>query len=259
MKPSKTLYLVVIIILFLFSVTGTAADLDDYRKSGHKDPRWSALVEAGFESAENGHVGTAMTFFQRAITNGCQDGLVFFTMAINYEKGNNYPTAKHYFEKAKSTLPKHYRNHIATKTIHEHLGRTLYMLNEIPAAKTELKRAEKRQGNNFTLMFLLGSIAKQEGNHEEVIDYYTRAMALPPPPGTDVTAVMLTVLRELGKSYFELKDYPRSLDAWNRLLAISPKDRMARKYKMQIERDTQNKLQQREELRILNETQQRIQ
>lgn len=222
-------------------------------KRGHRSPEWAPLAEAGFSAFEGGNFDMAMNFFRRAIDKGCRDGLVYFRMGIYYESGEDFARAKKYFRLARSHLPGRYSGNIAAKTIHEHLGRVLFTLGDLPGAEEELQQALRLQGPNFTILFLLGSIARQKGDDEKVIDYYSKAVAYPPPHGIVPHETLITLMVEVGEAQFRLGQHDRSLDTWKRLLQIVPNHPLARQYKDRIERQMIKGQTKGEEERILED------
>lgn len=225
-----------ILALLAISLNVAAGDWQDYKRHGHKSSKWTPLVEAGFSAYESGNLDAAVGFFQRAMGKGCKDGLVYFNMGVYYESGGDLNKAKKYFELAKKYLPQRYPSHLATKTIHEHLGRISFTLGNMAEAKVELMQAVKSQGENFTLMFLLGSIARQENDDERVVNYYGKALTFPPPEGTNPQEIAITLLIEIGKSYFNLKQYDNSLRIWDKVLELAPDHPIARQQKDYIQR-----------------------
>jgi len=232
----RKLSLISLILLVLFSFTASGTDLKDYKKHGHRSDKWSPLVEAGIEAFDGGNPDAAMRFFSQAIKKGCKDGLVFFKIGLYYETREDLEKAKKYFSLAKTHLYKKYKSHPTTKNIHETLGRVLFSLGDIGAAKTELEKAVEVQGENFTLMFLLGSIASKAGDDSGIIHYYGKTLQHAPPEGTNSQQLLITIYVEIGKAHYNLSQFDKSLAIWNRLLQIAPKHPIARKYKETITR-----------------------
>lgn len=218
-------------LFFLLSLTVFAGDLQEFQKHGSKKAKWAPLVEAGFSAFDSGSTEAAASFFQQAIEKGCKDSLVYFDMGLYYESNNNMIEAEKYLKLAAAGLPGQYPSHEASKTIHEHLGRIFFSTGNLPGAKAEITKAIEKQGESFTLLFLLGSIARQENDYNGVVNYYTTALSLPPTPGTDPQAIVLTLLVEIGKAYYELKQYDNSIKTWDQILTYSPNHPIARKYK----------------------------
>lgn len=251
----KQFSLIILAVISLSFITGSllASDLTAYQKRGHKSPAWIPLVEAGMDAYDSGNYQAALNFFGQAMAKGCKDGLVYFKLGIYYETVDDLSKAKKYLTLAKKYLPKRYRGHKATKTVHEHLGRVLYSLGEKNAAKKELELARNYQGENFTIMFLLGSIAKDEGNDQKIVEYYSSALKKKPPPGVNPQEILVTLLVEIGKSYYNLREYDKSLTIWNQLLGIQPKHKIARQYKNNIERMKMDQQRKQEEQRIMEQ------
>lgn len=218
------IFFFILLPLFLF-----ASDLSDYKKYGHKSPAWSPLVEAGFLAMEGGNINAAMGFFERAIGKGCKDGLVFLKVGTYYESNKDFERALEYFRLAEKHLPR-YKTLEAAKTIHEHIGRVLYQLGRTAEAKKELLEAVRAQGDNFTITFLLGTIAKDEGDDQRVVTYYTKALTLPPPNGINLSETTFTILLELGKAHYNLKEYSKAEAIFNQVISIAPDNAIARRY-----------------------------
>lgn len=229
MKKIPFLPLIAILITG-FALNAGASDLTDYKKHGHKSAAWTPLVESGFSAMESGNLDAAMNFFKRAVEKGCRDGLVYFNMAVYNESGNNFENAYNYFKLAEKYLPGRYKSHDAAKSIHEHLGRVLYHMGRTDEAESELKKALTSQGDNFTVVFLLGSIAQGKGDDEGVITYYSKALTLPPPEESKPGKLQLTMLVEIGKSAYKLKDYEIAEAAFRQVLQIVPNHTLARQY-----------------------------
>lgn len=242
-----------LILIILMHQISFASDLDEYKKYGHKSPKWSPLIEAGFEADAGGNTDTAITFFKKGIQNGCRDGLVLFKLAIFYESNDDLINAKLYFEEAKKDLLKRYSKITASKKIFEHLGRVLFSLGENDSAKKELLEALNNQGENFSTFFLLGSIAKKENNDQKIIYYYSKALDYLPPKEIPFEQVKMTILVEIGAALYNLKQYDESLSIWNQILQIYPKHPIAARYRDIINKMKMNKQKNQSEKQILEE------
>ena len=245
-------YILTPIVLLILVNSAFASDLTDYQTHGAKSPKWTPLVEAGLKAHESGNADAAVSFYEKAIDRGCKDGLLFYKLGVYHEEKDDLVNAHKYYSLARKHLPGRYRSRTATKNIHEDIGRVLFAMGKLTAAKPELEKAVSTNGENFTLMFLLGSIARQGGSDGGVINYYSKALTYPPPQGTDPAQITLTILVELGTAFYNLKQMENSLEMWNKILSIAPNHPIARKYKDNIQRMISGEQMKREEKRILD-------
>jgi tetratricopeptide (TPR) repeat protein len=208
-------------------------DWEAYKEHGHRNPRWDSFVEAGFSSFESGNLGSAEMFFQRAIAKGCDDGLVYARIGLFYEAQTNYKKAAEYLKKAVKRLAVQYPSSAVNDSTNEALGRCLYLLNDIEGAAPYLEKAA--EGENFTALYFLGQIARTKKDYKNAIPLFVRALKAKRPAGIPPTIDILIMI-EIGKAYYEIKDFNASLECWNQILAVDPRNQTAISYKSNIER-----------------------
>lgn len=252
MKP-VSIILLVLIAISISAGTLFADDVQDFMTRGHRSPKWTPLVKEGLQAFENDDLDMAANFFKRAMEKGCKDGLVYFKLGLYNEYKGKPLRAKEYFQLAKKHLPKRYPRTEPTKTVNEHLGRVLMSLGDIPGAKGEFTSGLTKYGPNFSLLFLLGSIARQEGDTGRVIEYYTKALKYPPPDGTNPQEILITVLIEIGKAHYDRGEYDKSSAIWQQVLARMPDHPIARQYMTSIQRSQTTNTMKDEEQRIIEQ------
>lgn len=236
MKIRRLLVFVIVFSSFflLLSSISLADDWAEYQKYGHKGIKWDEFVKAGFTAFDMGNLGSAEMFLQRAIARGCNDGLVYAKIGTFYEAQTNYKKALEYLLKAYKRLPSQYPNLQFTKDLDETVGRVLFVSGDKEKSERYLKRSLEG-GENFTSLYFLGQIAREEGRPEEAIDYYGRALKAQHPQGTPIT-VDLLIMTDIGKVYFEMKRFDDSLYVWKKILEIDPSNRIAQQYSELIEK-----------------------
>lgn len=217
----------------LLTTVVSASDWDDYQKSGHKNSKWDSYVEAGFSSFENGNVGTAEMFLQRAVARGCNDGLVYTKIGFYYEAQKNYKKAINYLKKAYQKLPVQYPNAENTKLMDESLGRNLFLAGNANAAEPYLQKAVDKK-ESFMSLYILGQIIRTKGGYEKAIELFERALKSDRPKDIP-PAIDILIMTEIAKAQYELKNYDASLEWWNKVLSMNPMNQTAQSYKTNIE------------------------
>ena len=222
-------------------------DWEAYKAHGHKNPKWDSFVEAGFSSFESGNLGSSEMFFQRAITKGCDDGLVYMKIGSFYEAQTNYKKAAEYLRKAVKRLAAQYPSSELNSAAVEALGRCLYLMNDVEGATPYLEKAAATN-ENFTALYFLGQIARSKKDYQSAIALFVRALKAKHPAGLPLSIDIL-IMTELGKAYYEMKDFNSSLDWWNQILSFDPRNQAAISYKQNIERARMKE----EEKRVIQE------
>jgi|GEM_PF-2606662 len=202
------------------------------RDEGGKGGICKLLIGEGMSAMKDGKTNPAMDFFGRAIEKGCKDASMYLEMALYYESTNNLEKALEYYKLAEQYAPKEKQEF---KALPEHMGRVLFGLGRYDEAWEELTRAVQQGREGFTLFFLLGSIARMRNDDAGVINYYSKALSIPPPEGTNETEVLTTMLLNLGKSYYNTGNYEGAQAMFQRLLSISPNNEEAKKYLSDID------------------------
>jgi|GEM_PF-3786282 len=223
-----------LIILLLLPTLSNASDWDEYQKYGTHGIKWDDYVRAGMGAFDSGNLAASEMFFQRAIARGAGDGLIFAKIGLYYEAQGNYKKALSYLKKAADKLPVQYPRHEYTRLIYEMQGRVLFMLDKKDEAIPFLKKGAGNK-ENFTSLYLLGQIANEKGETDNAIRYFEKALVSPHPQGLDPRIDVLVMI-ELGKAYFNKKDFVSSLAWWNKILEKEPGHPIATSYKAEIEK-----------------------
>ena len=213
-----------------------ASDWNNYKKHGDRSPKWDPLVEGGFAALDSKNQDAAVRFFQKAIKKGCNDGLVYLNLGLIFELDENLSRASEYILLAEKYLPTQYKDLDESKTIYGHVGRILYSTGNTEEAKVKLNKTMELNGESFTPLFLLGSIARRENNSSEVIYYYSKALNFPFPDRMNAAELKVTLLVEIATAYYYAGNYNDSLSAWEAVLQIAPGHPLAKKFKEDIKK-----------------------
>ncbi|OGQ48265.1 MAG: hypothetical protein A3I09_03620 [Deltaproteobacteria bacterium RIFCSPLOWO2_02_FULL_47_10] len=225
-------FLIVFLVIFGLK-TALATDLDEYQKYGDKNSKWDEHVGAGFSSFDSGNLGAAEMFLQRALARGCKDGLVYAKIGLYYEDQGNYKKALSFMRLAAKRLSEQYPSHQITKSMHKLLGRVLFLNNQSDEAEPYLQKAVNAE-EDFTSLYLLGQIRRMNGAYPDAVKLFERALVAKRP--TDVSPVIdMAIMTELGKVYYEMKQFDVSLKWWDKILSMDPANQVAPSYKQKIE------------------------
>lgn len=222
-----------LILLLILVATPTFAkspsDWSLYQKHGTTSPKWDALIEAGFDAFDGANTETAISFFKRALSLGCQDGLVFYKLALVIESGGNLKGTLETLQKAAPLLQKNYPNHPATFTLSEHLGNIYYELGRYDEALPKFLEAIEKQGDNFLRNYLVGQILRMGQRQKEAIPYFEKGLGFPPPK--EAPNMKLLAELELVKLYFDTNDLDKALAMANAILKDDPTNAVAISYR----------------------------
>lgn len=234
----KALFLIYLVVIFATIGTAFSAEKDDfalYKTHGEHSKSWDEYVEPGFEAFESNNYATALVFLQKAYDKGCRDGLVMARLGLMQESRGNAKQAIELLDRARPKLKKVYPKHEFTQEIGGHLGRMYFSTNQYDKALPLLNESLATTPNDFTLLFIIGQILREQGKKAEAYEMYTRAMKVPAP--VDVKPDPRTaLLKELMALTYEMKKYNESLSYAEQVLILSPGDPLATSYKQTIKR-----------------------
>jgi len=91
-----------------------------------------------------------------------------------------------------------------------------YVLRDYRAAKATFERVSEMLPGNSEVRVALGSVMRRQGNWDQSIAYFERALALDPRN--------VTLLVDLGLTYGALRQFPAALKLYDRVLDITPND-----------------------------------
>ncbi len=228
MKRNILILLAIMLMIPSYAMAKSDTDWKAYKKYGDRSEKWDAFVEAGFSAFESGNLGTAEMFFQRAIARGMNDGLVYTKIGLYFEAQGNYEKALELFKKAEILLPKQYPKHPDTKSIYEYMGRVLFVWGKIDEATPYLQKS-LTNNENFMALYFLGQIYRAKAELQSAIIFFERALKAKRPEGLSIDVDIL-IMSELGKIYYEMKNYDVSLEWWNKIIGMEAGNQTARSY-----------------------------
>ena len=213
------------------------SDWEYYQKGGHKDPKWDALVEAGFGAFDSSNFDTAINFMERAKALGCKDGLLLYKLATYTELLGNTKDAITLLKEAEPILRNRYPKHPATIQLSEHLAGLYYQAGKYDDALPEYLSAIRTQGENFLRLYLVGQMYRMKKDTKNAIPYFENALKQPEQNSLRPLAQI-----ELIKLYFDDKSFDKSLAMANQILEQDPQNPIALSYRDEIaHRKTQEK------------------
>jgi serine/threonine protein kinase/Flp pilus assembly protein TadD len=162
----------------------------------------------------------AAGFFERAVQLdpnfaiawarlSCVDAVIFFNRdnATTAARGD---AAKRALEQAQKLAPDSSETLLA-------LGNYQYLvLRDYGAAKTTFERVCEMLPGNSEVRAALGSVMRREGNWDQSIAYFERALALDPRN--------VTLLVDVALTYGARRQFPAALKLYDQVLAITPND-----------------------------------
>ena len=225
--------LLALLIVGLASGPVFAGDYALYSKVGDHSKAWDEFVEPGFEAFETNNYPTALVFLQKAYDKGCRDGLVMARLGLVHESRGNTREAIQLLDQARPKLKKTYPKHEFTKNIDAHLGRMYFSNNQYDKALPLLNESLKASPNDFTLLFIVGQILREQGKKEASYEMYIRATKVPAPSNIKPDPKK-ALLKELMALTYEMKRYDESLSYAEQILILSPGDPLATSYKQTI-------------------------
>jgi len=212
-----------------------AGDYDLYKKAGEHSKVWDEYVEPGFEAFEANNYPTALVFLQKAYDKGCRDGLVMARLGLILESRGNTKQAIELLDQALPKLKKSYPKHEFTQDVDGHLGRMYFSDNQYDKALPLLTESLASSPNDFTLLFIIGQILREQGKKAEAYEMYMRATKVPAPVDVQPDPKK-ALLKELMALTYEMKKYDESLSYAEQILILSPGDPLATSYKQTISR-----------------------
>lgn len=235
MKPG---FLILLSGIYLFSLTflytqpasaQAGADYEYYKKTGHSNKMWDESVKRGFEAYDKQDCEGALASLKEAIAAQCQDGLVFYKIAVCSETTGSPYTALQYYQLAEEKLMKLPQIHRYQQDIFESYGRALFQAKRYDQAFPYLQRAAAIGTPSFGLYYMVGFLSATKGDMRAAIEMFEKALA------QDTTGVPPTTLavvyREVAKAYHANKDFQKSSQLADKALALNPNDPEATKIK----------------------------
>lgn len=209
---------------------GGAADSVDYefyKKNGHNDKNWNEDVKLGFEAYDQQNCDLALSHLRKAVSAQCQDGLVFFKMAVCSELIDSPYTAVQYYQLAQEKLEKTQGTHRYKNEIYENYGRALFKAGKHDLAFPLLVKAVALGTPSFGLNYMVGYLYSKKGDFQGAVDSFNRALTY------DTTGVAPDLLggvyREVAKAQVQQKNYQAAMPLLDKALQLNPQDQEATK------------------------------
>jgi len=229
-------YKLIACCLFLAWATGwlpqTAYADDDYKfykKHGHSNKSWNEMVKQGFAAYEKGDCNQTIARLKEAIRVQCQDGLVYFKLAVCTEAQGSPYTAMQYYQLAQEKLEKLPSVHPYQKDIFENYGRALYKAKRYKEALPYLTRAAAVGAPSFGLYYMVGNLYAKQNDPNGALDYYKKALT---QDHSGVPPKLLSgVFFEVAKTYFQNKDYKTTVGLLNKAIQLDPENQEAKSLK----------------------------
>ncbi len=137
-----------------------------------------------------------------------------------YILGNQFLN-KGEIEEARAELEKAFKREPESLDFALSYARVLLIQKEFKAAKEILFPFGEAKQSNFSLYYFLGKSCQEEGELEEAIAYYQKALSH--------KGNIVDVLNSIGECYYFLGDTDQALQAWKKSLEINPNQEKIKK------------------------------
>lgn len=237
MKHGISKKLIKLLVFFPFLLMGgslwaQSQDFEFYKKYGHHSKQWDDYVKQGFGAYEQQNCEEAMSALKQAVAAQCQDGLVYYKLAVCSEVAGTPYTALQYYQLAEEKLSKLEVLHPYQKDLYESYGRALFQAKRFDEAFPYLVRAAAIGSPSFGLYYMVGYLYAKKNDSKAAVEFFDKALAQDtskaPPP------ILALVYREVAKSYAKEKNNQKAMDLLSKALQINPNDQEAIQLKNQI-------------------------
>ncbi|MCK4948238.1 MAG: tetratricopeptide repeat protein [Candidatus Aureabacteria bacterium] len=206
--------LVVAVIIVLFSGFVSAGEYALYEKEGLTSPEWNLDVEKGFNRYEAWRLDEAMTYLEKAVNKGCEDGLVLYRLAACYANDEQYKKSIEYFKRAIKSLRVRYPKHRYYSDAYYNLGSAYMRLANLEAAGSQYEESIRINSQNFNALKGLGFICYEKGQMNKAAKYFKDALKINPED--------LSSLLKLGTICRRNRDNEGALKYFNEALGYYP-------------------------------------
>ncbi len=227
-RLSVNSFILLAILLVLGGTARAQSETDDfefYKKYGHHSKVWDDYVKAGFAAYDQQNC-------DQAIAAQCQDGLVYYKLAVCSEVQNTPYTALQYYQLAEEKLGKLEVIHHYQKDIYESYGRALFQAKRFDEAFPYLVRAAAVGSPSFGLYYMVGYLYARKNDLKAAGEYFDKALAQDiskAPP-----AILGMMYREVAKNYLRDKNYDKASELLNKAYAINPNDQEVAQMRNQV-------------------------
>ncbi|MDD5645279.1 MAG: tetratricopeptide repeat protein [bacterium] len=202
--------------VFLSVLAGFASGTEYplYKKTGLTNPKWDLDVEKGFNRYETFRYDEAMTYLEKAVNSGCEDGLVLYRLAACYANDEQYKKSIEYFKRAVKSLRAKYTKHRYYSDAYYNLGSAYMRLNNLESAASQYEEAVRINPKNFNALKGLGFVCYEKGNLNKSAKYFRDALDINPK---DVSSLL-----KLATIHRRLNQNDKALSYLNEALKCNP-------------------------------------
>lgn len=206
--------LIVFTAIVFLSGFALATEFTLYKKMGLTNPKWDLDVEKGFNRYETFRYDEAMTYLEKAVNNGCDDGLVLYRLAACYANDEQYKKSIEYFKRAIKSLRSRYTKHRYYSDAYYNLGSAYMRLNDLESASSQYEEAIRINPKNFNALKGLGFVCYEKGNLSKSAKYFRDAL--------DINPKDCSSLLKLATIHRRLKENDKALSYLNDALKCNP-------------------------------------
>jgi len=217
-----------IFLAILLVLGGTARaqnetdDFEFYKKYGHHSKVWDESVKAGFEAYDHQNCDQALTDLKQAVAAQCQDGLVYYKLAVCSEVQGSPYTALQYYQLAEDKLGKLQAIHHYQKDLYESYGRALFQAKRFDEAFPYLVKAAAIGSPSFGLYYMVGFLYAKKNDMKAAGEFFDKALSQDTskaPP-----QILGMMYREVARNYLREKNYDKANELLGKAIAINPND-----------------------------------
>lgn len=213
-------------------------DYQDYLSSRYSSANWNAFVQEGMEAFHNEKYDIAQKSLYKAFNAGCESPVVLFMLALISEYQESFYSAIEYYQMAEKGFKKANRDHRFNQTFAENYGRALYHSGKKDEALPLLKHASKKT-QSYWLLKLLGMLAYEQGDSQNALSYFERAIRVKTPDVTQTELVYIYTL--LGRLFLQTGEQEGAMRSYMKVLELDPANAEAQQFKKALDRQYQQK------------------
>lgn len=153
-----------------------------------------------------------------AMAQDRRDGIFFSNDRkglLNYCHGMALKDKKEY-KNAEKSFKNAIKNDYDESAVRLHLFDTYVKMKNFKSASKQLEKLEKISGKTDILLFLKGYLAYRDGKTEDAVDAFEKVASTIPEADKNVALL-----------YYNMGDYPKSLEYWQRIISENSDDKEA--------------------------------
>ncbi len=206
--------IIIFMLIIFLSGSAFATEYTLYKKMGLTNPKWDLDVEKGFNRYETFRYDEAMTYLERAVNSGCDDGLVLYRLAACYANDEQYKKSIEYFKRSVKSLRSRYTKHRYYSDAYYNLGSAYMRLNDLESAASQYEESIRINPKNFNALKGLGFVCYEKGNLNKAAKYFRDALNINPKDSSS--------LLKLATIHRRLKENDKALSYLNEALECNP-------------------------------------